>query len=70
MGYPRARHEGPQAYGARVARARPDLADELGAIVAGYIRLCYAANPGSADTQAFVARAAAFDPRRPRKPRD
>lgn len=70
LGHPRARHEGPQAYGARVARARPDLADELDAIVAGYIRLCYAANPGSTDTRAFVARAAAFDPRRPRKPRD
>lgn len=63
-GYPRARHEGPQAYGERVARARPDLAADMRTLASLYIRLRYAPRPSARIEQDFIKRAAGFRPGR------
>jgi len=67
IGYPREPHEGPQAYGARIARARPDLATDMRLLVDLYIRQRYAPRPDAETEQTFIARAAAFRPARTRQ---
>jgi transglutaminase-like putative cysteine protease len=67
-GLPRSPHEGAEAYGARVARLRPDLAAPVTALCASYSRLRYGPGNGSgtgaarAARQAFAAAVRGFHP--------
>jgi len=59
-GLPRAAHEGAQDYAARVAAARPDLADAIGEVAARYTALRYENRFDPASLQAFQRMVAAF----------
>jgi transglutaminase-like putative cysteine protease len=56
--------EAPLAFAVRVARARPDLAAETGAITEAYTRLRYSQSSPAALQYAFRHRIARFSPRR------
>lgn len=62
-GYPRAPHEGPQAYCERLARERPDWQPELQALAAGYVALRYAGCDAPATRRRFLRAARRFCPR-------
>ncbi|HKJ95338.1 MAG TPA: DUF4129 domain-containing protein, partial [Gammaproteobacteria bacterium] len=55
-GLPRAPHEGPRDYGARVARERPELAPVMTTVVEAYVRLRY--GRGTRDGDLRLLRAA------------
>ena len=57
---PRAAHEGAQDYAARVAAARPELADAIGDLAARYSALRYGTTQGKAAQQEFLRRTATF----------
>ena len=59
-GLPRAAHEGAQDYAARVAAARPDLAETIHGLAARYIALRYGAIQDERARQAFLQHAATF----------
>ena len=59
-GLPRAAHEGAQDYAARVAAARPDLAETMHDIAARYSALRYGAIQDERARQAFLQHAATF----------
>ena len=59
-GVPRAAHEGAQAYAARVAATRPDLADTLRELAAGYCALRYGMRADKRAQQEFLQRARAL----------
>ncbi|MHB8453319.1 MAG: transglutaminase TgpA family protein [Acidiferrobacterales bacterium] len=63
VGLPRAPWEGPSAFADRVALARPDLRDEIGAVTRAYIDLRYGE---TGDAGALRRRVAAFKVRRRR----
>jgi protein-glutamine gamma-glutamyltransferase len=72
-GLPRRAHEGAEAFAARVALERPDLADSVGALCGRYSQLRYgASSPASADPRAalesYAAEVRAFRPRRAARP--
>jgi transglutaminase-like putative cysteine protease len=67
IGLPRSPHEGPEAYAARVAAARPDLASVVTALCRRYSQLRYA-NTGAENAAAsFISGVRAFRPA-PRPP--
>ncbi|MDD2686654.1 MAG: DUF3488 and transglutaminase-like domain-containing protein [Gallionella sp.] len=55
-GLPRAPHEGPRDYAARIAAARPELAATLHDISERYIALRYGEHPDTVTQQAFLQR--------------
>jgi hypothetical protein len=59
-GLPRAPHEGAQDYAARVAAARPELADAVHDLAARYTALRYGAHNGERAQHEFLQRAAAL----------
>ena len=59
-GLPRAPHEGPLDYAARVAQARPDLAEPMHELAARYVALRYQARDDRLSRQAFRRAATAF----------
>jgi hypothetical protein len=59
-GLPRAPSEGPAAYAARLAAARPDLQPAAGTITRLYIMLRYGAAPDSAGQREFEQRVKHF----------
>ena len=61
-GLMRASHEGPLDFLARIARERPDLADECEPIADLYVRLRYARETTKPTLQEFVRRVRAFHP--------
>jgi transglutaminase-like putative cysteine protease len=70
-GLRRAPHEGAEAFGARVARARPDLAAAVTELIARYSRLRFGAGASAAEAKAFSRAVRAFRPRsRAVRPRD
>ena len=56
-------HEGPEAFAARIATARPDLAPTLGSLCRRYSALRYGATPPRAAGATFIAAVRAFRPR-------
>jgi len=63
-GLVRAAHEGPSDFFARVARARPDLAPALPALVEHYLRLRYGHDQNSGLLADFASQVALFRPAR------
>jgi len=59
-GLPRAAHEGAQDYAARVAAARPDLAENINDLAVRYDALRYGGERNEQAQQAFLQRAATF----------
>ncbi|MCK9199673.1 MAG: DUF3488 and DUF4129 domain-containing transglutaminase family protein [Gallionella sp.] len=59
-GLPRAPHEGAQDYAARVAAARPDLAEAFRDLATRYSALRYGGEPDEQARQMFLQRAATF----------
>ena len=59
-GLPRAAHEGAQDYAARIATARPDLAESINDLAARYDALRYGGEKDEQAKQAFLQRAATF----------
>jgi transglutaminase-like putative cysteine protease len=59
-GVPRNAYEGAEAYGARVAQLRPDLAAAVTALCRRYTRLRYGAGRQSVNPQRFIAAVRAF----------
>ncbi len=59
-GLPRAPHEGPLDYAARIAAARPKIGDDVQGIAARYIALRYTGHSNTASLQAFKRAASAF----------
>jgi len=70
-GLQRMPHEGAEAFAARVAAARPDLASTVRALCRRYSELRYAAAVSPAGTANFIAGVRAFRPgrARPGRPR-
>jgi transglutaminase-like putative cysteine protease len=64
IGLPREAHEGAEAFAARVARARPDLARQVTALCRRYSQLRYGASPPGRALESFTAGVRAFRPRR------
>jgi transglutaminase-like putative cysteine protease len=65
IGLPRSPYEGAEAYAARVAAARPDLAATVGALCRRYSQLRYANTPSEDAAATFIAGVRAFRPARP-----
>lgn len=63
-GLPRAPHEGPRDYAARVSAARPELADAIEDLARRYLNLRYGNTPGKDAQIEFIRLAAKFRPRR------
>jgi transglutaminase-like putative cysteine protease len=61
-GLPRAGHEGPLDFGARIARARPELGAEVEAITQRYVALRYEAQAGEQALREFRRHVAHFKP--------
>ena len=64
IGLPRRNNEGPVDYIQRIEARRPDLSDELGRLLALYLRLRYRADPGAGDATAFQRESKGFRPKR------
>jgi protein-glutamine gamma-glutamyltransferase len=64
IGLPRKAHEGAEAYAARIAELRPDLAAALTALCRGYSQLRYGAARTSDAQLSFISGVRAFHPRR------
>jgi protein-glutamine gamma-glutamyltransferase len=64
VGIPRLPHEGPEAFAARVAQHRPDLAAPIGALCRHYSTLRYGAPPAYITAQQFDRAVRAFRPLR------
>ncbi len=63
-GLPRAAHEGAQDYAARIATARPDLAEDIRALAANYTALRYGIAHNSEEAQkTFIRRSSQFKAR-------
>jgi hypothetical protein len=62
IGLPRSPHEGAEAYAARVAAARPDLASAVSGLCRDYSQLRYADTASEAATESFIAAVRAFRP--------
>jgi transglutaminase-like putative cysteine protease len=62
-GLPRRPSEGAEAFAARIALERPDLALRVGALLRGYSRLRYGATRRAAAERWFLARVRALKPR-------
>jgi hypothetical protein len=62
IGLPRSPHEGAEAYAARVAAARPDLASVVTALCRRYSRLRYANTPADTGAASFISGVRAFRP--------
>jgi len=62
IGLPRSPYEGAEAYAARVAAARPDLAATVGALCRRYSQLRYANTPTDSAAASFISGVRAFRP--------
>jgi protein-glutamine gamma-glutamyltransferase len=67
VGLVRHTHEGPLDFAARVAVARPDVAQSVNTIVDLYIRGRYMPNPTAADIQRLSRLVKAFAPKKQRR---
>jgi transglutaminase-like putative cysteine protease len=65
IGLPRSPHEGAEAYAARIAAARPDLAAAVVALCRRYSQLRYANTASEGAAATFIAGVRAFRPARP-----
>ncbi|MBK9160004.1 MAG: DUF3488 domain-containing transglutaminase family protein [Nitrosomonadales bacterium] len=63
-GLPRAPHEGPQDYAARIASARPDIAEDIADLAARYSGLRYGKSQDEQARHEFLQRATALKIRR------
>jgi len=63
IGLPRGAHEGAEAYAARIAESRPDLAAAITALCRRYTSLRYGASPPRSDRLSFIDDVRAFRPR-------
>jgi len=63
IGLPRAANEGAEAFGARVAARRPDLASAIRNLCRRYSELRYSRAPSRAAAAAFIADVRRFRPR-------